>query len=99
MENWEKRLIYPRPDEERPVLERAVQVGVSCPSCSAENVARYPVANHQGARMLVRCQTCFHILSLERPAEDDLWPPFRSVSYDWEASLSERASRNTLGSA
>jgi hypothetical protein len=92
--SWEKRLIYSRPEAEQLFLERELIPG-SCPACGEETVARYPVATHQGARILTRCQRCFHTLSLERPAPDDAWPPFRSVSYEWTASPAERASRDT----
>ncbi|MEN0134109.1 MAG: hypothetical protein AAGC80_03120 [Rhodococcus sp. (in: high G+C Gram-positive bacteria)] len=34
------------------------------------------------------------MLALERPTVEDNWPPFRSVTYDWEASPSERAGRD-----
>jgi hypothetical protein len=93
VESWERRLIYPRPEAERLFLERTPIPG-RCPACDQESVATYPVATHQGARMLTRCQRCFHTISLERPGPDDAWPPFRSVSYAWVASPAERASRD-----
>lgn len=93
MESWERRLIYSRPEAERLFLARTPVAG-PCPVCGDPSVARYPVATHQGARMLTRCQRCFHTVSLERPAPGDEWPPFRSVSYEWTASPAERASRD-----
>jgi hypothetical protein len=48
--------------------------------------------------MITRCQDCFHILVRERPTEADTWPPFRSTTFDWDASMAERASRDRLSS-
>jgi len=42
--------------------------------------------------MVVKCQACFHQLAVEKPKDEDNWPPFRAVAYDWEPSPSERAS-------
>jgi len=94
MASWEKQFLYSRPTEPRPELAREPQPGVACESCGKEEVARYPVANHQGARIITRCQACLHIVSVQRPGRDDMWPPFRAVAYDWEPSLAERRSRD-----
>jgi hypothetical protein len=94
MASWEKQFLYPRPTEPQLELERVPQPGVACEECGREEVARYPVASHQGARIMTRCQHCLHIVSVERPRPEDMWPPFRAVAYDWEPSLAERSSRD-----
>jgi hypothetical protein len=33
---------------------------------------------------------------MDRPTDEDNWPPFRSVTYDWKASPGERAARDAL---
>ena len=91
MAGWEKRYIYPRPGTDRVYLERTTIEG-ACEKCGELALARYPVANHQGARIIVRCQSCFHVVSVVRPSAEDMWPPFRAVAYDWEPSLAERRS-------
>lgn len=79
------RLLFPRPEEERIYVER-VPVDERCPRCESTDVARYPVANYLGPRIVVKCQSCFHHLSNERPTADDHWPPWRSATRDWPAS-------------
>lgn len=96
MADWERRLIQPRPESERVRLQRHPQAGVVCESCGGSDVARYPVANHQGPWIMTRCQDCLHIVQVERPGLQDAWPPFRAVAYDWEASPAERRSRDEL---
>jgi hypothetical protein len=90
---WNHRYTQQRPDQQRLTVERTPMPGTSCPTCGGSDVRRYPIANHRGPRIVTKCQTCFHVLALDKPKEEDHWPPFRSVSYDWEASPSERASR------
>ena len=96
MGSWVDRYIRSRPTEQHPEVQRVVVEGATCPICSGHNVRRYPVACHQGARMATKCQDCLHTLSLQRPTAGDLWPAFRSVTYDWEASPAERATRDAL---
>jgi hypothetical protein len=96
MSNWVNRMLYTRPQEARVYLERTKVEGASCPECGADDIRRYPIANHQGPRISTRCQVCFYQVALERPGPEDAWPPYRSVAYDWEASPAERASRDAL---
>lgn len=96
MTTWLDRLVFQTPREERIYLERALVPDATCPACGSSDVRRYPIANHKGARMATKCQACMHVLKVERPAFEDNWPPFRAVAYDWEASPSERASRDRL---
>lgn len=93
MSSWMERYIYPRPTEERIYVERVLVDGVQCPRCQSSDVRRYPIANYLGPRIVTKCQDCFYVLSIEIPGPNDNWPPFRSVSFDWPASLAERASR------
>lgn len=90
---WNHRYTQPRPEQQQLRVERVLLPDTTCPECGSTDVRRYPIANHRGPRMVTKCQSCFHVLTLDRPALDDNWPPFRSVTYDWEASPSERASR------
>jgi len=94
MAQWEKRFIYSRPAEERVFLSRTPVPGAVCERCGESEIARYPAANHQGPRIITRCQSCFHIVSVRRPVADDMWPPFRAVAYDWEPSFAERRGRD-----
>lgn len=87
---WYLRYSRQRPTTATVSVERT-PVDATCPRCASKDVRRYPIANHLGPRMVVKCQACFEILSIDRPVAADQWPPFRSVTYDWEASLSESA--------
>jgi len=80
-----ERLFFPRPTERYVSVER-VPVEATCPACGGSNVARYPVANHIGPRMVTKCQDCFEALAVDRPAPEDNWPPFRPAALDWPAS-------------
>lgn len=93
MLTWYARYTQQAPVEERVYVTRAEVPDAKCPECASEDVRRYPIANHFGPRMVTKCQSCFHVLALDRPSAEDNWPPFRAVTYDWEASPSERASR------
>lgn len=93
MPDWMDRILYPRPTEERIYAQRVPVPGERCPACGSDDVCRYPVSNHLGPRMTVTCQKCLHVLRVERPTIEDMWPPFRAVAYDWEPSPSERAAR------
>jgi hypothetical protein len=42
--------------------------------------------------MVTKCQACYFSLAVDVPELADNWPPFRSLSYDWEPSPAERAS-------
>ena len=92
MSDWVERILYPRPTDDRIYAVRT-PVDETCPACGGTDVRRYPIANHLGPRMTVTCQDCLHVLRVERPEPQDMWPPYRAVAYDWEPSLSERASR------
>lgn len=96
MASWFDRYIQPMPLEERLSVVREAVAGAVCPECGSDDVRRYPVATHQAARMVTKCQACMHCLAIERPKADDRWPAFRAVTYDWEASPAERASRELL---
>ncbi|MCW2874547.1 hypothetical protein [Actinacidiphila oryziradicis] len=93
---WNHRYTQPRPTQERLYVERVPVPDTTCPSCGSSDIARYPVANHFGPRMATKCQKCLHILAMDRPTDEDNWPPFRSVTYDWKASPGERAARDAL---
>jgi predicted RNA-binding Zn-ribbon protein involved in translation (DUF1610 family) len=93
MSSWTTRYITPSRSPEELVVPREDLAEVTCPHCGGEEVQRYPVACVLGARMTITCQSCLHVLALERPRAEDNWPPFRSTTYDWEASASERAAR------
>lgn len=88
---WYERYIYKRPDEETLHLAREI-VDEPCPQCDGNDVRRYPIANHLGPRIVTKCQSCQHVLEIRKPGPDEPWPPFRAVTYNWEASDSERAS-------
>ncbi|MDR7166954.1 hypothetical protein J2W56_000672 [Nocardia kruczakiae] len=79
------RLLFPRPETPRVYVERTPVDG-ECSACGAADLARYPVANHLGARMVVKCQQCFHHVSVTRPEPEDHWPAWRSPTRDWPAS-------------
>ncbi len=77
--------MYPNPTEAYIKVER-VPVDATCPACGGKDVRRYPVVAALGPRIVIKCQECFHVLSLERPKPEDNWPPFRALAYDWKAS-------------
>jgi len=79
------RLLFPRPETERVSVER-VRVEGECPSCGSANIARYPVANYLGPRMVTKCQDCFTHLAVTRLEPSDNWPAWRSPTRDWPAS-------------
>ena len=99
MTDWSSRYTYPRPAEAEVHVVRAEVKGVECPTCGGDDVRRYPVASHMGPRIATKCQACFTVLALDRPSADDLWPPFRAVTYEWEAAPAERAARDRLSAA
>lgn len=79
------RLLFPRPDSERIYVEKKPVDG-TCAACGRSELARYPVANYLGPRMVVKCQSCFHHASVTRPRPEDNWPAWRSPAHDWPAS-------------
>lgn len=79
------RILFPRPDTERVYVERT-PVDAQCPACGGNDVKRYPVANHLGPRMVVKCQDCFHRLAVTYPEPEDRWPAWRSPTRDWPSS-------------
>jgi hypothetical protein len=76
----------PIPPEGERLYVKRVPVDAECPACGSSDVARYPIANFIGPRMVTKCQACFHALSVDVPTEADQWPPWRSVTLDWPAS-------------
>jgi hypothetical protein len=93
MSSWAARYIQ-GPAAETPEVPRERLEGQTCERCGSTDVQRYPVSCVHGARMATKCQGCLHIIKIERPTADDWWPPFRSATYDWDASLAERAGRD-----
>ena len=93
---WQQRYTQQRPADERVYVERVPVAGMTCPQCGGADIRRYPISNHFGPRMATKCQTCLHSLAIDRPTEADNWPPFRAVTYDWEASPAERAAREAF---
>lgn len=89
------RMIFQTPgSEEMRVIKQSVE-GQKCPECGSTDIARYPVGHYKGPRIVTKCQACYHSLAVEVPQEADNWPPFRTLSYDWEASPAERASADS----
>jgi hypothetical protein len=80
-----ERLMPLPPTSDRISVER-LPVDATCPQCGSRNVARYPVANFIGPRMVTKCQDCFHSLSVDVPTPDDQWPPWRSATTDWQTT-------------
>jgi hypothetical protein len=91
------RMIFTTPPRERLVVVKVPLEDASCPVCGGSDVRRYPIGWYKGPRMVVKCQECYHSISVERPSPADAWPPFRTVSYDWTASPAERPSVNPRG--
>jgi predicted RNA-binding Zn-ribbon protein involved in translation (DUF1610 family) len=90
---WQHRYTQQPPAEAQIYVQRETVADTTCPRCGGTTIRRYPIANHLGPRIATKCQDCLYALTVDRPKEEDLWPPFRSVTYDWEASPAERASR------
>jgi ssDNA-binding Zn-finger/Zn-ribbon topoisomerase 1 len=83
------RMIFLTPGKDEMFVEKAKVEGRTCPECGSGDIARYPIGWVRGPRMVVKCQSCYHSLEVERPAMEDNWPPFRSATYDWSASPAE----------
>lgn len=79
------RMIFQRPQEETLAVERQKVEG-TCPECGSNSIARYPVANYIGPRIVTKCQDCFHHLAVDEPTAEDMWPPWQSPTRDWPAS-------------
>jgi len=79
------RLLFPTPSEEHISVVRVPQEA-TCPACGSDDVARYPVADFIGPRMVTKCQQCFHELARDVPTADDHWPPWRAPAFDWSPS-------------
>ena len=90
--SWAARYIQGAPPAEPEVPRERIE-GVTCEKCGGTEIQRYPVSCVHGARIATKCQGCLHIVAIERPSAEDMWPPFRSATYEWDASLSERAAR------
>ena len=90
---WYERYIFAPPSESNLVLER-VQVEGACPECGGHDIRQYPIANYLGPRIVTKCQDCMGVVEMRKPRPDEHWPPFRAVTYDWDASPSERAARD-----
>jgi ssDNA-binding Zn-finger/Zn-ribbon topoisomerase 1 len=86
------RMVFQTPGKDRMTVDKGQPTGQTCPACGGADVRRYPIGWYKGPRMVTKCQACFHSLAVERPALEDNWPPFRSATYDWQPSASERAS-------
>ena len=84
------RIIYQRPEAPTISVVKTPVDDATCPSCGSDDIARYPIGWVRGPRIVVKCQSCYESLSVERPAPDDRWPPFRSVTADWDVSVAER---------
>jgi ssDNA-binding Zn-finger/Zn-ribbon topoisomerase 1 len=93
------RMIFTTPSAEQMVVRKEEVADAECPKCGSSDVRRYGVGWYKGPRMVVKCQACYHTLSVERPLPEDNWPPFRAAGYDWEASPSERAQAPADGDA
>ncbi len=85
------RMVFQTPGRDAMTVVKAAVAGQSCPACGSSDIARYPVGNVMGPRIVTKCQSCYHSLSVERPTEQDNWPPFRPLTYDWAASDAEHA--------
>ena len=84
------RLVFPQPEAGPIEVERESVTDATCPRCGSEEIQRYPIGYYKGPRMVVKCQSCFHSLAVERPGPEDAWPPFKPATYDWEPSPAER---------
>jgi ssDNA-binding Zn-finger/Zn-ribbon topoisomerase 1 len=80
-----ERLMPPVPTELRISVTRT-PVKATCPKCGSGDVARYPVANFIGPRIVTKCQACFYSLAVDIPDPDDHWPPWCSATVDWIGS-------------
>jgi hypothetical protein len=89
------RMIFQTPGSDQMSVSKTPIEGLVCPQCASADIARYPIGFYKGPRMVTKCQACYHSLSVDRPALEDNWPPFRAATYDWEPSPAERASQSS----
>jgi hypothetical protein len=87
------RMIFQTPGADQMSVSKTPVADLTCPNCGSADIARYPIGFYKGPRMVTKCQACYHSLSVDRPALEDNWPPFRAATYDWDPSPAERASR------
>lgn len=56
------------PEEREPGLDvNRIPVQVTCPACQGTDVKRYPILQVTGWKLVTRCQSCLHVLSMEEP--------------------------------
>jgi hypothetical protein len=87
------RMIFQTPGPDQMDVVKIRVHALTCPTCGSTDIARYPIGWYKGPRIVIKCQACYHSLSVQRPQLEDNWPPFRSATYDWEPSAAERAAR------
>lgn len=87
---WTDTILYSRPEEQFISVEREIVPGQRCPACAADDVRRYPIVNWMGARIVTKCQNCFHVLELRETVREDRWPPYWPVTHDWAVSRAEQ---------
>jgi hypothetical protein len=84
------RIIYQRPESPTISVVKTPVEGATCPKCGGDDVRRYPIAWCRGPRFVVKCQSCYESLSIDRPTPEEPWPPFRAATWDWDVSVAER---------
>lgn len=87
------RMVFQTPGPDEMTVVKTPLAGQTCPQCGGTDIARYPVGHVMGPRIVTKCQACYFSLAVDRPTVQDNWPPFRSLTYDWDASRSESARR------
>jgi hypothetical protein len=84
------RMIFQTPPATEMNVAKERVDGRTCPQCGSTDIERYPIGHYKGPRIVTKCQSCYCSLAIDVPAPADNWPPFRSLSYDWEPSPAER---------
>ncbi len=74
--------LYPRPKDEFLYVHRKL-ADKQCPKCHGKNVRRYPVLKPRGWAITIKCQDCFHELTVEYPRPAG---PFVPVTKDLKFS-------------
>lgn len=87
-------ILYSRPEQEFISVAREAVADATCPACGARDVRKYPIVNWMGARIVTKCQDCFHVLDLRETVREDRWPPYWPVTHDWAVSLAEQGGRS-----
>lgn len=95
---WTDTILYQRPEEEFISVKRELVADAKCPACDSKDVRRYPIVNWMGARIVTKCQACFHVLEIRETVREDKWPPYWPVTHDWAVSLAEQGLRSKDGS-